>query len=284
MRAGLDSGLAAAIAAALSQPRKASSGGGGSPSLTTQVTAIFAATSAKGYMLNVQDIATLSQDTAGATPVVNVSDVIGRIADLSGNGNHFTQATAANKPAWNGNGADFDGAGDGLARVALDLSGATHVYVAFAGQKTTGNNNACIMFHSVTPSFQDGSVALWANGGSVANFQHNVRGVTSQAQARLSHPSDVLASSVSYWNLTVGTSLDTQLDVWHNGVPVTIGVGSNTGIGPLTTQTHYIGSTGSYHFSGNGRRYAVLATASALTAPQLATLIAWAEEGRLGFP
>lgn len=52
------------------------------------------------------------------------------------------------------------------------------------------------------------------------------------------------------------------------------------GIGPLTTQTHYIGSNGSLHFGGKGRRYAVLATASALTAPQLATLIAWAEEGR----
>jgi len=235
-------------------------------------------------MLRLDSAATLFQNSGGTGAVSSVSDPIGYATDLSGNGNHFTQATGGNRPLWNGTGADFDGAGDALTRAALDLSGRSHVYVVFAGQKTTGNNNACLMFHSTVPAATDGSVALWANGGSVANFQHNVRGVTSLAQARLSHPSDVLASSVSYWNLTVGTSLDTQLDVWHNGVPVTISAGATTGIGPLTTQDHYIGSSGSYHFSGKGRRYAVLATASALTAPQLATLIAWAEEGRLGFP
>lgn len=256
-------------------------GGGGSPSLTTQVTAIFAATSAKGYMLNVQDIATLSQDTAGATPVVNVSDVIGRIADLSGNGNHFTQATAANKPAWNGNGADFDGAGDALTRAALDLSGCSHVYVVFAGQKTTGNNNSVIMYHSASPATIDGAFSLSANGGSLVNFQYAARGITSNAQARISQASDVMASTVAYWNLTVGVDTPTQLDVWVNGSAQTVPAGANTGIGALTTQTHYIGSNDSLHFSGKGRRYAVLATTSALTAPQLTTLIAWAEEGRI---
>lgn len=254
--------------------------GGEAPSLTAQVAAIYAATSAKGYMLRLDSAATLFQNKGGTGAVSSVSDPIGYATDLSGNGNHFTQATGGNRPLWNGTGADFDGAGDALTRAALDLSGCSHVYVVFAGQKTTGNNNACLMFHATTPSITDGSVALWANGGSVANFQHNVRGVTSQAQVRLSHPSDVLASSVSYWNLTVGTSLDAQLDVWYNGAPVVIGAGAATGIGPLTTQDHYIGSSGVQHFSGKGRRCAVLATTSALTAPQLATLIAWAEEGR----
>lgn len=257
------------------------SGGGGSPSLTTQLAAIFVAKSAKGYMLNLQSISTLSQDTSGSTPVVNVSDVIGRAADLSGNGNHFTQATAANKPAWNGAGADFDGVNDGLSRASLNLASATHIYMAFAGQKTTGNNNACIMFHAVTPSAVDGTVALWANGGSIANFQYNARGTTSQAQARCNHVSDALASAVAYWNLTVGTSVDTQLDAWQNGVAQTIGVAANTGTGSLTTQDHYIGTNGTQHFAGKGRRYCVLAATSALSAPELATLIAWAEEGRV---
>jgi hypothetical protein len=140
------------------------------------------------------------------------------------------------------------------------------------------------MFHSVSPGATDGTVALWANGGSLANFQHNVRGTSPQAQARIAQASDVMASTVAYWNLTVGVDIPTQLDAWVNGVSQTIAAGPNTGIGALTTQTHYIGSNGSLHFSGKGRRCAVLATASALTAPQLATLNAWAEEGRLGFP
>jgi len=280
----LRSAIRSALAAALRPTTGPGIGGGAAPTLTDDLAAIFAATSAKGYMLRLDSAATLFQNSGGTGAVSSVSDPVGYAADLSGNGNHFTQATAGNRLAWNGTGCDFDGAGDALTRAALDLSGRSYVYVVFAGQKTTGNNNACIMFHSVTPAATDGMVALWANGGSLTNFQHNVRGTSPQAQARINHPSDVMASTVAYWNLTVGTSLDTQLDVWNNGAPVVIGVGSNAGIGPLTTQDHYIGSTGSYHFAGKGRRYAVLATTSALTAPQLATLIAWAEEGRLGFP
>ena len=232
-------------------------------------------------MLRLDSAATLFQNSGGTGAVSSVSDPVGYATDLSGNGNHFTQATGGNRPLWNGTGADFDGAGDALTRAALDLSGRSHVYVVFAGQKTTGNNNSCILYHAVTPASTDGTIQLTANGGSVANFQYNARGITNQAQLRQTHPSDALASSVSYWNLTVGVDLPTQLDVWHNGAAQTITAGANTGIGPLTTQTHYIGSNGSLHFGGKGRRYAVLATASALTAPQLATLIAWAEEGRL---
>ena len=246
--------------------------------------AVFVAASAKGYMLRLDSAATLFQNSGGTGAVSSVSDPVGYATDLSGNGNHFTQTTAGNRALWNGTGCDFDGAGDALTRAALDLSGRSHVYVVFAGQKTTGNNNACLMFHSVNPAVADGTLALWANGGSIQNFQHNARGITSQAQARFNHPSDALASSVSYWNLTVGVDLATQLDAWHNGAAQTVGVAAATGIGALTTQTHYIGSNGTQHFLGKGRRYAVLATTSALTAPQLATLIAWAEEGRLGFP
>ena len=231
-------------------------------------------------MLRLDSAATLFQNSGGTGAVSSVSDPVGYATDLSGNGNHFTQATAGLRPTWNGTRASFDGAGDALTRAALDLSGRSHVYVVFAGQKTTGNNNACLMFHSASPGSIDGTPALWANGGSIANFQHNARGTTPMAQARLNHPSDALASSVSYWNTTVGVDLNSQLDVWHNGVAQTIGVGAPTGIGAMTTQDHYIGSNGTYHFAGKGRRYAVLATTSALTAPQLATLIAWAEEGR----
>jgi len=231
-------------------------------------------------MLRLDSAATLFQNSGGTGAVLSVSDPVGYATDLSGNGNHFTQTTAGNRLAWNGTGCDFDGTGDSLTRAALDLSGHSHVYVVFAGQKTTGNNNACIMFHSAAQAATDGTIALWANGGSLTNFQHNARGTTSNAQVRLNHPSDALASSVSYWNLTVDVDIQTQLDVWHNGVAQTIAAGSPTGIGALTTQNHFIGSIGSLHFGGKARRVAVLAAASALTAPQLATLIAWAEEGR----
>lgn len=251
--------------------------------LTERMRVIFGATSAKGYMLRVDSLSGLTQDTAGTTPVVSVADPVGRVLDLSGNGNHFTQGTAGNRPLWNGSGIDFDGAGDALTYSSLDLAGSTHAYVVFAGQKTTGDNNACIMFHSASPLATDGSVSLWANGGSIVNYQHSARGTTAGTQARISHPSDVLASAVSYWKLNTGVDLNTQLDVWHNGTSQTIGAGVATGTGSLTTQNHFIGANGTaaQNFLGIGRRYAVLGTTTPLTTEQLNTLIAWAEEGRV---
>lgn len=277
--------FATAIAGPVAGPLTApGAGGSAAPTLTDDMAAIFVATSAKGYMLRLDSAAPLSQNSGGTGAVSSVSDPVGYATDLSGNGNHFTQTTAGNRLAWNGTGCDFDGAGDALTRAALDLSGRSHVYVVFAGQKTTGNNNALIISHSTAVASNDGCIGLTANGGSLVNFQYNARGITAGAQARISQASDAMASAVGYWNLTVGVDLPTQLDAWHNGVSQTVPGGTNTGIGALTTQTHYIGSNGTLHFSGKGRRVAVLAVSSALTAPQLATLIAWAEEGRLGFP
>lgn len=272
------SAIAGPVATAITSPGV---GGGAAPTLTDDVAAIFTATSAKGYMLRLDSAATLFQNSGGTGAVSSVSDPVGYATDLSGNGNHFTQATGGNRLAWNGTGCDFDGAGDSLTRAALDLSGRSHLYVVFAGQKTTGNNNAVIMYHSTSPTATDGAFSLVANGGSIVNFQYSARGVTSNAQARIAQASDVMASTVAYWNLTVGGDIQTQLDVWHNSVAQTVPAGANTGIGSLTTQNHYIGSIGSQHFQGKARRVAVLAAASALTAPQLATLIAWAEEGRV---
>jgi len=236
-------------------------------------------------MLRLDSAATLFQNSGGTGAVSSVSDPVGYATDLSGNGNHFTQTTAGNRALWNGTGCDFDGAGDGLTRAALDLSGRSYVYLAFAGQKNTGAANGPIMYHGNPIASTDGAVGIAANGGAIIAYQYQARGVTSHAQIRITASDDVMGSHVAYWNLTVATSIDAQLDVWHNGVAQTVSVGAVTGIGPLTTQTHYIGSNAlTQHFLGKGRRYAVLATTSALTAPQLATLIAWAEEGRLGFP
>ena len=247
--------------------------------------AIFAATSAKGYMLRLDSAATLFQNSGGTGAVSSVSDPVGYAADLSGNGNHFTQTTAGNRALWNGTGCDFDGAGDGLSRAALDLAGRSYVYLAFAGQKNTGTVNGPVMYHSASPASNNGAFAIAANGGAIIAYQYQARGVTSQSQSRISAADDVMGSGVAYWNLTVGTSADTQLDVWHDGVAKTVPAGANTPIGALTTQTHYIGSNAAtHHLSGKIRRAAVLAVNTPLTTDQVNTLIAWAEEGRLGFP
>lgn len=57
-------------------------GGGGSPSLTAQVQALFAKYSAKGGMWDLVNTATLFQDSAGTTPVTGVSQPVGLALDV----------------------------------------------------------------------------------------------------------------------------------------------------------------------------------------------------------
>ena len=60
----------------------------------------------------------LSQDSAGTTPVTADSQPVGRMLDLSGNGNHITQADAARRPLYRTDGTfywlQFDGIDDRL--------------------------------------------------------------------------------------------------------------------------------------------------------------------------
>ena len=50
--------------------------------------------------LDGSDIATLFQDSAKTTPVTSDGDVVGAMADKSGNGNDVVEATTANKPIY----------------------------------------------------------------------------------------------------------------------------------------------------------------------------------------
>ncbi len=54
----------------------------------------------QGIILDPSNLATLSQDDAGATPVTADSDPVGRILDLSPNGNHITQSTSGSRPTY----------------------------------------------------------------------------------------------------------------------------------------------------------------------------------------
>ncbi|MBK9122796.1 MAG: hypothetical protein IPM16_06700 [Chloroflexi bacterium] len=66
-------------------------GGGGAAFVPTDISGL-------ALWLDASDSTTLFQDSAGTTPATANDDVIGRWADKSGNGNHATQETTANKP------------------------------------------------------------------------------------------------------------------------------------------------------------------------------------------
>ena len=112
------------------------SGGGGTPSLTDQVQALFTKYSGVGGYWDLTDTATLFQDSAGTTPVTAASQPVGRVLDKSGQGNHFIQSAAASRPAYNGAGITPDGVDDFMQTAGnFDLTACDKVVVAMGYEK-----------------------------------------------------------------------------------------------------------------------------------------------------
>ena len=98
-----------------------------------------------GLIYNIQDISTLFQDAAGTTPVTAVGQPVGKILDVSGNGNHATQPITASRPTLiyeNGlYGLSFDGIDDylNLPYMGLYAGGACSIVAAIDSQNQTTN-------------------------------------------------------------------------------------------------------------------------------------------------
>lgn len=78
---------------------------GTTQSLREQVIAALYGSGEQGVLYDPSDLTTLFQDSAGTTPVTADDQPVGRMLDLSGNGNHATQSTAAARPLYRTDGA-----------------------------------------------------------------------------------------------------------------------------------------------------------------------------------
>lgn len=95
-----------------------------------------------GAVFDISDLSSLYSDSAGTTPAV-VDGVVGRMSDLSGNGNHATQVDGAKKPVlrtaaglyW----LEFDGVDDRFTVSGPVQSGPT-ITTAFAFSREHGVN------------------------------------------------------------------------------------------------------------------------------------------------
>lgn len=115
----------------------------------------MALTDYAGLKLWLRDGVGMSTDTAGATPVTTTGQAVARWADQSGQGNHVTQATLANRPLYQSAGtAGLDGHASALwdttdildGGAALQFSGRTGLTVfAVVHQTTTPSVNCAII-------------------------------------------------------------------------------------------------------------------------------------------
>ena len=141
-----------------------------------------------GLWYDPSDYATLSQDSAGATPVTASGQTVGRMLDKSGRGNTYSQATAPARPLTATSGAilslAFDGVDDGGATGAITLSANMDCFIAIRRATTASivlvhaANNGNLYFgatvvggaalataNSGTPTYAVNGVLL--NGGAI---------------------------------------------------------------------------------------------------------------------
>lgn len=122
--------------------------------LRAQVIAALFGNGEEGGLYDPSDLSTLYQDSAGTTPVTADGDPVGRIEDLSGNGNHLTQATAAARPQYKTDGTlhwlAFDGVDDLLDCVGFSGTASMDY---FHGMSVAASSDGCLLGSNLTGAY-----------------------------------------------------------------------------------------------------------------------------------
>lgn len=103
-----------------------------------------------GYFFDPSDSANMFQNSAGTTAVTAYTDPIGYLTDLSGNGQHFTQATDASRLTWQADGSysrvDANGINQFLERSVTMPAGKRQVTIGIAFKFDTLTGDAILAF------------------------------------------------------------------------------------------------------------------------------------------
>ena len=167
-----------AITQSLTQSLTSPPIGGGGAAVWVPDATFFAG--ASGFAYNPFDYSKAFQDSAGATPVTATGQSLGRLTDLSGNGNHRTQATSGKKPLTAAGGYTFDNFDDGMTGPCNTSSAGAWTYLAKIG---AGADTVGIIMRGNSPGssyfgyYSSGGVAS-SYGGNVTQTSMKVDGVT----------------------------------------------------------------------------------------------------------
>lgn len=251
--------------------------GGSTPSLAAQVQALFAVAGREGFMYDYMDKSKLFQLSNGTTAVVNNSDPIGYVTDLSGKGHHGTQATAGSRPLWNAaTGGTFDGTDDFHTAGTVNFSASDKVTVIVACTMSTSGNRG-LVGHGATTA---GDFNLLYSSGSTS-WRASVYGSTGNAQVTIATadkpavPHTKVFSVV--FNLAGATATD-EIDWRMNGVAVaeTIAAAGPAGSGNFRSAVSEVGRVtagGSFYHIGNIARVVVIS--GTLTTAELFAAESW---------
>lgn len=129
--------------------RRRGGGGGFNP-----VSAFFGA-GEQGVIYDLSVMSSLFQDSAGTVPVTAVDQPVGKILDLSGNGNHATQPTAGKLPLLKTDGTywwlEGDAVDDCMYTDLIDLSAVSRITAFCGSERTDANERTVFDFNSGFP-------------------------------------------------------------------------------------------------------------------------------------
>lgn len=209
----------------------------------------------QGYVLLPSRAETLFQDDAGSTPLTAAGQTVGRIMDVSGRDNHFTQSTSGFRPTYRLDTSDrayleFGGVDDFLSSGTI-TPGSDKVCVVLGIRKLSDASTAALLEASANPNINAGS--FWVLAPNLSNtYSFLSRGtgigvVTSAAS---------FASPITNIVTGLGDISGDSTILRVNGTQVA-SAATDQGTGNFLAYQHFLGQRGGTSFPFSGRVYGV---------------------------
>lgn len=234
---------------------------------------------AEGAWFDPSDISTLFQDSAGTTPVTASGQPVGLMLDISGNGNHATQATSSKRPTYTtGSGLAwlaFDGADDAMATAAIDFTG-TDKMSMFAGVRRIDATVGIITELSNNVGSNGNPGSFYLVSGTDAGFtaySSLSRGTINPGGPGVAGFNDSTNPSTDVVSVTHDIAGDLST-MRTNGVAGTSGTG-NKGAGNFGNYTLYIGSRNQITLYFKGNLYGLIIPGKLVSAAEIASTEAY---------
>jgi hypothetical protein len=233
---------------------------------------LFGATT-PGVVYDLADASSLFQDSAATQPVTTAGQLIGRVNDKSGRGNHATQGTTASKLVWQTTYGQCDGVDDWLQTGSIDFTGTDKVTVIAGIRKESDAAIGAVFELSTNSGGNSGTFALFApNGAGVAGYGGRVRGTAEAFPA----VSSVAAPNTAVVSLLGDIAGDVST-IRYNGASAQT-LNTDLGTGNFGNYSLYIGRRAGSSLPFNGRIYRLIVIGRALTASELSQAERWSAQ------
>jgi hypothetical protein len=228
------------------------------------IASIFSAAD-QGFAFIPSRTSSLFQDTAGTVPVTADGQTVALWRDVSGKGNHATQATSGSRPTYR----------EGRARLALNGStnwmqtapinwGTDEVTIVAAVRKMSDAARGTVVELTTDSGTQNGAWALFAPAAATPTYGARGRGTSASfATSPMTFAAPVTSVVAARIKISANS---TVLRV--NGVDTTSGAALGSGL--FANAAIYIGSTGGASNRFNGDLYPLIGINRLLTAGELA--------------